>query len=947
MNLFNSIKQSHSTQFKTSHKPNQKLIIPFFQLDHDEFGSYIQVVDKKGKILQLDYRQYSGTVRDVLKILQDIEKKNSMVINWDNPAEHLYLSDNEFLIWHLKFCQNVVDKDFKAIIFSDDVAHIQVSITQSDNENELNVSMLLRTQRGEQAQSLLSPQFITESYVMLECVIYRIEPIGEKFASLSFFSESFFKIDLEKYLSLLYSHFSHIKIDYNDYKEILLPEKKTTPCIIIEKIDEDNSLYLRTAQSVAEIDADFLSDYDINTVVNINDMERSINRSILIDGGGVLHTSVQKLLNQYKRKTGSKKQVSDTPSGSNFYIEDDLFIIEEVLARELIYKALPELMQQYTVFGVDKLTSYKVKSVAPKLRLSMGFGIDFLEGDVELDVEGEVMGIFDVLQQYRKNAYITLSDGSHALLNQSYIKKLERLFKKQKGKSQQAKISFFDLPLIDELIEEKTSIDNVANNPLARSREIFSGFNKLRSARMPKPKVDAKLRDYQTQGYKWLNYLHKHSLGGCLADDMGLGKTLQAIALLSTIYPKEKLPSLIAMPKSLLLNWQNEINKFCPGLSHYIYYGNQRDLSEACKHHLVLTTYGMVRSDIEHFKEVSFHYVILDESQQIKNVNSQINKAVMLLDTQHRLALSGTPIENSLTELYSLFRFLNPSMFGSLVEFNRYYATPIQQNGDKTAARELKSKVYPFILRRLKKDVLKDLPDKIEQHIYVDMSPEQERLYTQRRLYYAKTINEQVAQQGIKKSQFFILQAMTELRQIASTPEAMTDGQITSPKREILHDYLSDSIANGHKSLIFVNYLSAIDLIGSELQEQAVPYLSMTGATANRQVLVDQFQQDTQIKVLLMTLKTGGVGLNLTAADTIFIFDPWWNLAAENQAIDRAHRMGQDKTVFSYKLITRNTIEEKIMQLQEKKSELFDSVIGTDSASIKSLDENDLNFILS
>ncbi|MEM9849079.1 MAG: DEAD/DEAH box helicase, partial [Bacteroidota bacterium] len=321
-------------------------------------------------------------------------------------------------------------------------------------------------------------------------------------------------------------------------------------------------------------------------------------------------------------------------------------------------------------------------------------------------------------------------------------------------------------------------------------------------------------------------------------------------------------------------------------------------------------------------------------------------KAIMLLKSDHRLALSGTPVENNLGELYSLFRFLNPTMFGTLNNFGKNYLTPIQKYGDKSAMQHLRKKIYPFILRRLKKDVLKDLPDKIEQTLYVEMSDQQQKLYEQRRQFYQVAINSQIAEKGVQGSQFFIFQALNELRQIASVPENLSDGKIPSPKRELLQEQLLDTVANGHKALVFANYLSAVELISEAVESAGIGYVSMTGATRNRQKLVDRFQNDPDCRVFIMTLKTGGTGLNLTAADTIFIFDPWWNVAAENQAIDRAHRIGQKNTVLAYKLITQGTIEEKILKLQEVKKELFDSIITTDGSATKSLTEEDINFIL-
>ncbi|MDQ6843207.1 MAG: DEAD/DEAH box helicase, partial [Bacteroidota bacterium] len=300
----------------------------------------------------------------------------------------------------------------------------------------------------------------------------------------------------------------------------------------------------------------------------------------------------------------------------------------------------------------------------------------------------------------------------------------------------------------------------------------------------------------------------------------------------------------------------------------------------------------------------------------------------------------------NLSELYALFRFLNPAMFGSADSFNQNYLNPIQKHDDKNAVQELKRKIYPFILRRLKKDVLKELPDKIEQTLYVEMSDTQARYYEQRRLFYKESIEQQVAMKGIQQAQFFIFQAMNELRQIASVPESQTENRIHSPKLEILIEQLEDAIANKHKILVFANYLLAVELIGEELDKRGIDFVTMTGSTRNRQELVERFQNDADCKVFILTLKTGGTGLNLTAADMVFIFDPWWNKAAENQAIDRTHRIGQDKKVMSYKLITMNTIEEKILKLQEVKSALFENIISADSSSLKALSEDDIKFIL-
>ena len=909
---------------KTALAKKPAITTVFFRLDFDQTGAYLSVVDDQGMPLDANYEYYSGAARDILKSLDAIQEKKSFHIDWEKPADRVYLAEHEYLLWQLQHSAQFVGAEFQPIRFAEGDARVSITITPQ--ENILHSTIVL----GHQGVKIAPIQLLTENFAFTDHIIYRIQPLGEHFQELMLFENKLLPLNLEKYLSLLYTFFENITVNYQNYKQVEGPPKHTQPALIFEKVDVGNSLYLRVSTTLPGFDADFFDDYDIAKVVTLNDLEKTL---IVSD---VLHEEIyscfqeiEKLLRKYKRTLEQR---------NDYHIEDNLFIIEEELAKEFLYKELTHLINRFAVFGAEKLKSYKVRAVTPTLHLNLSHGIDFLEGEATLEIEGQTISLLEALNHFRKHAYIPLNDGTHAIINKQYIEKLTRLFKKQQ---KNIKVSFFDLPIIEELIGE-----NMAQATFPQSREIFLGFNTLQEAHIEYPALNAELRNYQKQGYKWLHYLHQHRLGGCLADDMGLGKTLQAIAMLAHIYPPQTKSSLIIMPRTLLFNWANEIEKFRPDLTYYLYHGPTRSIEEAKKHQLILTTYATARNDIEIFKDEEFYYIILDESQNIKNLDSQISKAAMILKAEHRLALSGTPVENNLGELYALFRFLNPAMFGSSEDFNAQYALPIQRDGDKESLHELKKKIYPFILRRLKQDVLQDLPDKIEQTLFVDMSTEQQTFYEQRRQFYYTTVKEQIKEAGITRSQFFILQALTELRQIASIPESKSDNLIVSPKREVLQEQILDVIAGEHKVLIFANYLHALDCVSEDLEQTGIEYLMMTGATRDRETLVQKFQNDEQYKVFLMTLKTGGIGLNLTAADYVFIFDPWWNKSAENQAIDRTHRIGQDKTVFSYKLITKGTIEEKILKLQTLKAELFDSLITSDGASLKSFNEEDLEFVL-
>ncbi len=902
----------------------------FFQIAFDDSGAFVSVVDKNGKPADVSYLNFDGIERSILRTIEQAENRNSFVIDWENPTHQVYLDQYSHLLELLKSADNVVDANMRHISFAEEHGKVMLHLAQNE-EKDLIESEVLLYHNGQKINDF---KIINSTHLFCDHTIIPIPDLGSHYQGVPYFNTSFTSNELVVFLSLFFSNLENTDLLYEDYSVVFKDAFVTAKaCIIFEKIDEDDTLFMRIGQVLPNIDVDTLDQLDLAKYAEVNEMERQI--SIKFIHQDPLQSITEEIYKLLRKHRPPKKEHPNL----EIVQEGNLFIIPKEVVGGFIYKELPELLLKYQVMGAERLKSYKVSAIQPSLKLSLDHGIDFFEGEVNLDFDGELVDLFDVIKQYKKNRYVKLNDGTHALVNEQYLQKLERIFTRE-GKK--AKVSFFDLPLVEEIIEEK-----VTHTAFQKSRDFYAELNEVGTQNKKLPKIKAKLRPYQRQGYQWLNHLNKYQLGGCLADDMGLGKTLQCIALLAKEYQKKQPPSLIVMPRSLLFNWEREVQRFAPQLSTSFLYGSNRELSESLKADLILTTYAIVRNDIKELKEIDFHYIVLDESQNIKNINAQTTKAVMLLNGTHRLALSGTPIENNLGELYSLFRFLNPSMFGTLTQFNQHYLAPIQKWGDPDAVRQLRKKIYPFVLRRLKKEVLQDLPDKIKQTLYVEMSEKQKKLYEKRRQFYKAAIDQQISEKGLTQSRFFVFQALNELRQIASIPEQVSEGKVDSPKLELLVENLFDAIANGHKALIFVNYLAAIESIGERLDEAGIDFVSMSGATRNRQALVDQFQNDPNCRVFLMTLKTGGTGLNLTAADTIFIFDPWWNVAAENQAIDRAHRIGQTNKVIAYKLIVQHSIEEKILELQEMKKELFDNVITSDSSSLKSLSEEDIDFILS
>ena len=900
----------------------------YFMIAFDENGAYLQITNKKGKEISVDYRAFTGELYPILKSIDAIKEQMGMQFSWESEKQKIYLEEYSYLIYQLFTSSSLLDSSLKPIVVSEEKAKVILKIYELDKDYIPSIS--IKTKEKE----ISSYKFINDSFILslVDNTIYSIEHIGANYKLLPYFLENGSLVLLEKYLSIFFSHIENVEVEYLDYKlNYSEDEANTSPAILFEKVAQDKSLFIRLISVYEGYDMDFIEQFNLSYIAINNSIDRKIVLKRLISEPLGEHLeSIYKSIIKYAPTKTAKAEV---------YMEDNFIIIPSDTASKFLFNELPNLVSKYTLLGTEKLTDYRVLPVQPKLNLKLDHGIDFLEGKASISIEQETFSISDFLNQYKKQKYIVLSDGNKALVQDSYVRKLERALKINKGSN--VKISFFDILEIEEMLQ-----DQIASDTFKVQRKVYEGFNEISSKRTKYPKIDAILRPYQKEGYKWIKYLYENKLGGCLADDMGLGKTLQIITMLADIYPKEKKASLIIMPKSLLFNWKKELERFAPSLNYYTYYGGERDLDFALKAQIILTSYAVLRNDIEKFSKENFNYVILDESQNIKTLNSQTTQSVFLLKAKHRMALSGTPMENNLSELYSLFRFLNPSMFGSVEDFNRKYATPIQKEGDNEALISLKKKIYPFMLRRLKKDVLSDLPDKIEQTLFVEMSPKQAEFYEKRRSYFYNQIKSSIIEEGINKSQFMMFQALNELRRIASIPESLTDGRISSPKIDLLMEYVEESILNNHKVVIFFNYIAGLEIISEKLNEIPVDFETMTGSTRDRQSVVERFQNDSSCMVLLMTLKTGGVGLNLTAADTVFIFEPWWNKAAENQAIDRLHRFGQTAKVLSYSLVVSDSIEEKICLLQEKKSHLFDSLIGSDTGSTKVLSEEDINYIL-
>ena len=624
----------------------------------------------------------------------------------------------------------------------------------------------------------------------------------------------------------------------------------------------------------------------------------------------------------------------------HFEEKTDYFFIktQDALASFWIMEAIEKLKEkEIHVFGLSDLKGIKYNLNKPSFSVGLSSGMDWFDMAIDIEFGDQKVDLKKLQKSILKNSnYVELTDGSLGILPQKWIEKYKKYFKLGQIKKDKIEISNFQFNIIDELYEDLENSPDFLKE-LYETKKRISSLKKLKQVE-PSKKLNAELRSYQKEGLNWMVFLHENKLGGCLADDMGLGKTIQSIAFLQHIKDQAKAnsltPSLIVAPTSLMFNWVSELDKFAPDLNHLLFYGtNRHELKEEInKADVVLTTYGSLVKDIEFHKKQSYNYVILDESQAIKNPQSQRYKAVRLLKCENRLALTGTPIENNTFDLYSQFNFLLPGIFGSIKHFRTAFSEAIDKEQDEEVSQLLAKMINPFILRRTKAQVATELPSKTEAIIYCEMGKQQRKVYEDFKLYFKQKLQEQIEDEGVNKSQMYILQGLTKLRQICNST-ALADKEKDygnySTKLDELTTHLLEKV-NAHKVLVFSQFVGMLQLVKERLMKENIHFEYLDGQTRNREEKVTNFQQNTDVRVFLISLKAGGTGLNLTEADYVYLVDPWWNPAVESQAIDRCYRIGQDKKVMAYRMICKDSIEEKITALQDKKKSVASEVIRTD-----------------
>jgi superfamily II DNA or RNA helicase len=605
---------------------------------------------------------------------------------------------------------------------------------------------------------------------------------------------------------------------------------------------------------------------------------------------------------------------------------------------------LPAVIQTLLPQGWLVEASGKMYRAARTFSLKVASGTDWfdLQGDIQFD--GAAVSLPALLNAIRKGEKtVVLDDGSLGVVPEEWLRRMNTLA--ALGEEQDGSVRFKreQALLLDALLAEQTGVDVDAT--FARIRSELKDFQTVEALDAPEG-FRGSLRPYQREGLGWFAFLRRFGFGGCLADDMGLGKTVQVLALLEQRRQEKSGPSLVVVPRSLMFNWRTEAERFTPALRILEHSGisRARSTGHLADYDLILTTYGTLRRDTVLLKDMAFDYVILDEAQAIKNAGTHSAKAARLLRGKHRLALSGTPVENHLGELWSLFEFLNPGMMGRASAFEQFTGNA----GDPAVRPLLARTLRPFILRRTKGQVATELPARLEQTLHCDLPASQRKLYNELRDYYRQALLKKVNEHGMGRAKIMVLEALLRLRQAACHPGLVDPAHRDqeSAKLSTLIPQLLEVTQEGHKALVFSQFTSFLSLVKQQVEAAGLTYEYLDGKTRDRQARVDRFQNDPECRLFLISLRAGGLGLNLTAAEYVFLLDPWWNPAVEAQAIDRAHRIGQKQQVFAYRLIARDTIEEKVLELQAGKRDLASAIITEDQSILRNLTREDLELLL-
>lgn len=800
----------------------------------------------------------------------------------------------------------------------------------ADRKADLIILKLILTLDGEEAPLNIRGGFLLENNNTLY-----LPPDTETLAIIDLFKNGplSFPVSVKKEIvkKYLVPWMDKYPVNIGPRLNIVLSEPEMQPRLRLSELNESN-LMIRPEFSYAGIEIEYSEE------THHVEESQSETRIIRRDKVG------EKKLYEYLRTL--HPSFSAQRNNQYYYLPFD-----EVMKRGWFIGLLRNVQEQgLPIHGFENLKKFRYSTHAPQITIQAGAANDWFELRVSIQWGDQQVSLREIRHAILNHQdTIMLEDGTLGHIPETWISQYSLLLRTASEEDGTLKLHKMHFTLLEDILDTIEGTD-LRKDIEERRRKIIE-YDTIEKAALSS-QIKAQLRPYQLSGFHWLQTLDELGWGGCLADDMGLGKTLQAISFIQ--YIKEKYPGstqLVVCPTSLIFNWENELEKFCPSLRFHIHYGSHRELKEThfTEFDIVLTTYGVVRNDVEQFSNFLWQYVILDESQAIKNPDARVTRAVKELRAVNRVILSGTPVQNNTSDLYAQFNFLNPGLLGNREYFNREFGVPIDKLGSKEKTLQLKKLIYPFTLRRTKEQVAKDLPDKTVSVLWCTMDEEQRKLYNHYRDGYRSRLLKKIDEEGIAKSGIDVLEGLLRLRQICDHPALVDKGPEaiqSSVKIEELIREIQEN-AGTHKLLVFSQFTQMLHLIREAFEKAGITYAYLDGKTAmnQRKEQVTKFQEDENIKAFLISLKAGGVGLNLTVADYVYLIDPWWNPAAEQQAIDRAHRIGQKRKVFAYKMICKDTVEEKILKLQEKKQLLADDLIQEDSGFVKNLTRDDVAFL--
>ena len=898
------------------------------------FAEYTRLDGVKGKEARLNYQiietQKVNINQDELNLVSYLLSFNQ----YDTRRLFTYGQPVGFLLDWLRgsnLQNRALNKELFSLDFAEDTGTIALGIFK-ENEEYVLQPIIVYQDRTIFLEGQLDVLTANPVYILNKNTLYRVESRMSAFFWINFFRlQQKIRIPIEEVKEFINSFISRIlpALDWKSLEEHLK---------VYELPLSNTRLYLYERAGQLNIDVKFL--YESIEFPAHPSSEKSLASQgkylFIVKRDFSLETTIRRLLHQH----------------GLLFIQHRWQVDPQYQVLDWLREQLPLLLKQNVeLYGEEKLYRFRLRPGIPKLRLKVASTKDWLELEYHLQIDNEklvIPNLKDLLQESKK--YIRMTDGTNIYFGEEMILRVKHFLQLLGQRSSQGMEKFRPASyfLIDELLK---LADSVESDPgFKQWKKHYQDFRDIKPVTLTN-NFKGILRDYQKTGLDWLAFLHQFKFGGILADDMGLGKTIQVIALFTYLKQQKLLskPSLIIVPLTVLFNWEGELNRFAPHLSILAYQGQKAErekmFKEFPKHDLILLSYGILLQDQTILQSVDWEYIILDESQKIKNPHTKTYQAIDNIKSSHRLCLTGTPVENSVLDLWSQFNFLNPGMLGTLKQFEDRFGKNGSEveNGQKLLQRML----HPFVLRRRKEEVLEELPERTDIVQLIEMTEKQNEVYYQWLRFYREQIFDQLESNGLPKTRFKILEALTYLRQLACHP-AIFDASIElmdSGKMLLLEEMLDEIIQEGHKVLVFSQFVRFLNLIKKIMDNRQWPYEYLDGTTRNRKEVINSFQEDPAIKVFLISLKAGGLGLNLTAADYVIHLDPWWNPAVEQQATDRAHRIGQKNRVFVYKYIVKNSVEEKILRLQEQKKELSDNLIISEKSLVKQLSTDDLRLI--